>query len=59
MDTGLIVGVIFFALLGYAIWRQVAENMTIQCPECGKRIKQKARRCPYCGHQSAQHRPSA
>ena len=43
--------VIFVVLGGYALWRQVADNLTRDCPNCGQRIKQKAALCPFCAYR--------
>lgn len=44
-------GIIVAVLFVYALVRQVMENLTIDCPQCGQRIKQKAIICPFCRHQ--------
>lgn len=37
-------------LIGYALFRQVNDNLTKQCPKCGQRIKDRAALCPFCGY---------
>lgn len=49
MSLEVVGGFAIAALFVYALFRQVSENMTRQCPECDKRISTKAKVCPYCG----------
>lgn len=51
MSIEVIAGFAIAALFVYAVFRQIGENMTRQCPECGKRLSTKAKVCPYCGTQ--------
>ena len=47
-----IVGIILVVgLIAYALWRQISDNLTKRCPNCGKRIPDRAAFCPHCNYR--------
>jgi predicted amidophosphoribosyltransferase len=43
--------VLVIGLIGFALWKQINDNLTKQCPNCRKRIPDKAAVCPHCAYR--------